>query len=41
MVYRLFVEKKPAFRQEAAAILNDIRSFLGIAALEELSLIHI
>ncbi|MBR3504454.1 MAG: phosphoribosylformylglycinamidine synthase [Clostridia bacterium] len=40
MVYRLFVEKKPAYRQEAAAILNDLRSFLGIEALEEVRLVN-
>ncbi|MBR4443088.1 MAG: phosphoribosylformylglycinamidine synthase, partial [Clostridia bacterium] len=40
MVYRLFVEKKPAYRQEAAAILNDIRSFLGVKALEEVRLVN-
>ena len=40
MVYRLFVEKKPAYRQEAEAIRNDIRSFLGVRALEEVRLVN-
>ncbi|MBQ8954689.1 MAG: phosphoribosylformylglycinamidine synthase, partial [Clostridia bacterium] len=40
MVYRLFVEKKPAYRQEAEAILADIHSFLGVKALEEVRLLN-
>ena len=40
MVYRLFVEKKPAYRQEAEAICGDIRSFLGVKALEEVRLVN-
>ncbi|MBQ6915905.1 MAG: phosphoribosylformylglycinamidine synthase, partial [Kiritimatiellae bacterium] len=34
MVYRIFVEKKPAFAQEANALLQDCRALLGIASLE-------
>ena len=40
MVYRLFVEKKPAFRQEGRALLNDMRSFLGVKALEEVRVVN-
>ncbi len=36
MVYRIFVEKKPAFAHEANGLLADIRSFLGIKSLERL-----
>ncbi len=38
MVYRLYVEKKQ--NHEAAALLSDIRSFLGIMRLTGLRLIH-
>ena len=40
MVYRLFVEKKPGCRNEARALLGDIRSFLGVTGLEEMRLIN-
>jgi len=40
MVYRLYVEKKPEFRQEAGSLLSDIRSFLGIENLTELRLLN-
>ena len=40
MVYRIFVEKKPGLDNAAKALAQDIRSFLGVAALEELRLIH-
>ena len=40
MVYRLFVEKKPAFRQEGRALLNDMRSFLGVKALEDVRVVN-
>ena len=33
MVRRIYVEKKPSLRQEAAGLLNELRSFLGITAL--------
>ncbi len=40
MVYRLFVEKKPGFDNEARALGEDIRSFLGIAPLKGLRLFN-
>ena len=40
MVYRIFVEKKPAFAHEANGLLSDIRSFLGIKALERLRVVN-
>ncbi len=33
MVRRIYVEKKPGLRQEAGALLNELRSLLGIDAL--------
>ena len=39
MVRRVYVEKKPALRQEAAELLNGLRSLLGISALTGLRLI--
>ena len=33
MVYRIFVEKKPGLDNEAKALYNDLRSFLGIESL--------
>ncbi len=40
MVYRLYVEKKPGFREEAGSLLSDIRSFLGIENLTDLRLLN-
>ncbi|WP_298032762.1 phosphoribosylformylglycinamidine synthase [uncultured Dysosmobacter sp.] len=40
MVRRVYVEKKPALRQEAADLLNELRSLLGISALTGLRLIN-
>ena len=40
MVHRLYVEKKPAFREEAASILEDIRSFLRITNLTDVRLLN-
>ena len=40
MVYRIYVEKKKEAASEAAGLLADIRTFLGITALEELRLIN-
>ena len=40
MVRRVYVEKKPALRQEAAGLLNELRSLLGISALTGLRLIN-
>ena len=33
MVYRIFVEKKPGLDNEARALYNDLRSFLGVESL--------
>ncbi len=40
MVYRIFVEKKEAVASEAKALLSEIRTFLGVAKLEELRLVN-
>ncbi len=40
MVYRLYVEKKPGLDNEAAALAEDIRSFLGIGSLTKLRLFN-
>ena len=40
MVRRIYVEKKPALRQEAAGLLNELHSLLGISALTALRLIN-
>ncbi len=40
MVRRVYVEKKEALRQEAAGLLNELRSLLGITALTGLRLIN-
>ena len=40
MVRRIYVEKKPALRQEAAGLLAELRTVLGVAALEELRLLN-
>ena len=40
MVRRIYVEKKPALRQEAASLLNELRSLLGISALTGLRLVN-
>ena len=40
MVRRIYVEKKPGLRLEAAGAFNEIRSLLGISALTELRLIN-
>jgi len=40
MVHRLHIEKKPGFRQEAEALAEEIRSFVGIEALTELRLLY-
>ena len=40
MVRRVFVEKKPGLQNEALALTGDIRTFLGIEALEELRLFN-
>ena len=40
MVYRIYVEKKPAFALEAAALLKDARELLGIEGLRGLRLLN-
>ena len=40
MVRRVYVEKKPTLRQEAAGLMNELRSLLGISALSGLRLIN-
>ena len=40
MVYRVYVEKRPELRDEAAAVLADVRSFLGIDSLTGVRLIN-
>ena len=40
MVRRIYVEKKPALRQEAAGLLAELRTVLGVAALEDLRLLN-
>lgn len=40
MVYRLYVEKKPELALEAAALLSDLRSLLGIGALSGLRMLN-
>ena len=40
MVYRIFVEKRPGLDNEARALLNDAREFLGIDGLEGIRLFN-
>ena len=40
MVYRVFVEKKPGLAPEAAGLLSDCRSFLGLANLENVRILN-
>ena len=40
MVRRIYVEKKPALRQEAAGLLSELRSLLGLTALTGLRLVN-
>ena len=40
MVRRVYVEKKEALRQEAAGLLNELRSLLGITALTGLRVLN-
>ena len=40
MVYRVFVEKKPGLAPEAAGLLSDCRSFLGIQKLENVRILN-
>jgi len=40
MVYRIYVEKKPAFTHEASGLLDNIKSFLGITTAEKVRVIN-
>jgi len=40
MVYRIFVEKKPGFRNEAKALLNEFRGSLGISGIRDIRVIN-
>ena len=40
MVRRIYVEKKAPLRQEAQGLLRELRSFVGISALEELRILN-
>ena len=40
MVYRVFVEKKPGLAPEAAGLLSDCRSFLGIKKLDKVRILN-
>ena len=40
MVYRIYSEKKEQFRNEAKGLLSEIKSFLGIKALEDIRIIN-
>ena len=40
MVRRIYVEKKEPLRQEAQSLLRELRSFVGISALEELRVLN-
>ena len=40
MVYRIFVEKRPGLSPEAANLLQDLKNFLGIAALEGVRILN-
>ena len=40
MVYRVYTEKKPPLANEARALLRDVRSFLGITALERVRVLN-
>ena len=40
MVYRIFVEKKPGLAPEAAGMLSDCRTFLGLTGLESVRILN-
>ena len=40
MVQRIYVEKKPALRQEAAGLFNELRTLLGVTSLTGLRLLN-
>ena len=40
MVRRVYAEKKPGFRVEAAGLLKDLRSNLGLKGLTDVRILH-
>ena len=40
MVRRIYVEKKPTLRLEAAGLLNELRTILGISNLKDESVVN-
>ncbi len=40
MVYRVYVEKKPAFRQEADSLAAELRTLVGVTGLESLRILN-
>ena len=40
MVYRIYVEKRPGLSPEAENLKNDLRTFLGIDALEGIRILN-
>ena len=40
MVRRIYVEKQPGLRQEAQGLLHELRTVVGISALEDLRLLN-
>ena len=40
MVYRIFVEKKPELANEARSLLSELRTLIGIGALEEVRILN-
>ena len=40
MVYRVYVEKKPGLRHEATGLMGELRSLLGITALENVRVLN-
>ena len=40
MVYRIFVEKKPAFAQEAESLCRELTDFLGVRSLQRLRILN-
>ncbi|MDD4476181.1 MAG: phosphoribosylformylglycinamidine synthase [Eubacteriales bacterium] len=40
MVHRIYVEKRPEFASEATALLNDLKSSLGVTSIEKLRLLN-
>ena len=40
MVYRIYVEKRPGLSPESEKVKSDLRSFLGITALEDVRILN-